>query len=239
MPPVRQTFRQPGHRRGSATPTHRSSPQRGRFLEPKSKEKAVERANESSMRNPLPDLWVARIFQAMQGNYGTRFLNQWKTGQTLPDGTDAGVKNAMAFWADKLGGFSDQPERIKRVLDSLPTDPPSLPQFVELCRMARSDDKPALPHKPTAEEAEHQRDMAKRLGDAIGAGKMRDGIDEHWATHPRSAMQLGMIFDAAKRDPRFQPCIDQMVADGICTEGGVLLKAYRGCNSWETLRRAA
>lgn len=187
----------------------------------------MDRANESSMRRPLPDLWVARIFQAMQGNYGTRFLNQWKTGQTLADGTDAGVKNAMAFWAEKLGGFADQPERIKRTLDSLPADPPSLPQFVELCRAARQNDKPAIAHKLTNEERQHQSEMAKRLGDVVGAGKLRDGIDAHWATHPRSAAHLAFIFDAAKKDKRFQPCIEQMVSDGICTAEGRLLKAYR------------
>lgn len=193
----------------------------------------MDRANESSMRRPLPDLWVARIFQAMQGNYGTRFLNQWKTGQTLADGTDAGVKNAMAFWAEKLGGFADQPERIKRTLDALPSEPPSLPQFIELCRMARPDDKPALPHKLTADEQRHQREKSLRLGEAVGSGKLRDGIDVHWATHPRSTMQIAMIFDAAKHDQRFKPCIEQMVSDGICTSEGRLLKVYRN-QRWES-----
>lgn len=188
----------------------------------------MDRANESSMRRPLPDSWVAKIFQAMQGNYGTRFLNQWKTGQSLPDGTDAGVRNAMGFWADKLGGFADRPACIRRVLDSLPTEPPSLPQFIELCRMSRPDDAaPMLPHKLTPEEREHQHEMSKRLGDVICHGKLKDGIDQHWATHPRSAMHLGFIFDAAKRDPRFKPCIEQMVGDGICTADGRLLKTYR------------
>lgn len=168
----------------------------------------------------------------MQGNYGSRFLNQWKTGQTLPDGTDAGLKNAMACWADKLGGFSEQPERIRRVLDSLPADPPSLPQFVELCRLSRADEKPLLTHKATPEERDHQREMSKRLGDAIGSGKLRDGIDEHWATHPRSVAHLRMIFDASKRDQRFIPCISQMVKDGICTEGGQLLRSYSG-GQWQ------
>lgn len=192
----------------------------------------MDRAQESLMRRPLPDSWVAKIFQAMQGNYGTRFLNQWKTGQTLEDGTDAGVKNAMAFWADKLGGFAEQPERIRRVLDSLPPEPPSLPQFVELCRLARPDDKPALPHKPTAEERDHSREMSKRLGDALGVGKIKDGIDAHWATHPRSEMHLKFIFEAAKNDQRFRPCIAQMVEDGICTENGRLLKSY-ATGTWQ------
>ena len=42
------------------------------------------------MQKQLPDGWIQRIFATMQGTYGTRFLNMWKTGQTLPDGTDAG-----------------------------------------------------------------------------------------------------------------------------------------------------
>lgn len=171
----------------------------------------------------------------MQGNYGSRFLNQWKTGQTLPDGTDAGLKNAMACWAEKLGWFVDHQERIRRVLDSLPADPPSLPQFVELCRLSRADEKPALPHKKTPEEREHQREMSQRIGQAIGSGKLRDGIDEHWATHPRSAAQLRMIFDAAERDPRFQRCIASMVELGVCSADGRLLKRYAGSGAWERL----
>ena len=185
-----------------------------------------QREQSSTSRQPLPGQWVSRIFQTLQGNYGSRFLNQWKIGQVLPDGQDAGLVNAKNVWAEKLSGFANQPERIKRVLDSLPPDPPTLPQFVDLCRMARANEKPALPHKQNAEERDHQRAMSKRLGDVIGAGKIRDGIDEHWATHPRSVMQLKFIFDAAAREPRYQRCIEQMVEDGICTSDGHLLRRY-------------
>lgn len=72
----------------------------------------------------------------MQGHYGTRFLNMWKTGQILPDGTDAGIANAMDLWDRKLAGFATTPETINKVLDNLPVDPPSLPQFRELLRQA-------------------------------------------------------------------------------------------------------
>ena len=54
----------------------------------------------------LPEGWIQRIFATMQGHYGTRFLNMWKTGQVLPDGTDAGVVNAMNHWSEKMGGTS-------------------------------------------------------------------------------------------------------------------------------------
>ena len=92
----------------------------------------MDRADASLMSpQSLPERYVAKIFQEMQGNYGSRFLNQWKTGQVLADGTDAGIVNAMAMWGKKLAGFIDHPECIRRALDRLPNDPPSLPQFVE------------------------------------------------------------------------------------------------------------
>jgi hypothetical protein len=87
---------------------------------------------ETSMPSKLPDGWIQRIFATMQGNYGTRFMNQWKTGQALPDGSDAGVVNAMNHWAEKMGGTSAA--TIKRALEQLPEEPPSLPQWMALLR---------------------------------------------------------------------------------------------------------
>lgn len=169
---------------------------------------------------------MGKIFQELQGNYGTRFLNQWKTGQTLADGSDAGVVNAMAMWGKKLSGFADQPERIRKVLDSLPADPPSLPQFMDLCRSVRANDKPALQHKPTPEEIERSREMSHKVASALKS-KINNGIDEHWATHPRSQAHFQFILDAARRDPRFIPCLEKLVAEGVCTEDHKLLKIYR------------
>jgi len=84
------------------------------------------------MSRKLPDGWIQRIFATMQGNYGTRFMNQWKTGQALPDGSDAGVVNAMNHWAEKMAGTSA--ETIKRALEQLPEEPPTLPQWMSLLR---------------------------------------------------------------------------------------------------------
>jgi hypothetical protein len=58
----------------------------------------------------------------------------WKIGQTLPDGSDAGIVNAMNHWAEKLGGYQNNPATIKRVLETLPEEPPTLPKFLEMCR---------------------------------------------------------------------------------------------------------
>lgn len=196
----------------------------------------MNRADESSMSRPhLPRPLVVEIFQTMQGNYGSRFLNQWRTGQIIDGGEhhgkDAGLVNAMAFWGMKLAGFADKPECIRRVLNRLPPDPPSLPQFAELCSQAPANEKPAIQHKLTSEDHQRMADAAreaKRAVEKASAEKV-----EFWATHPRSAKHLRDIFDAAKKVPKFQACIDEMVANGICTREGKLLKRYAGMSEWQ------
>jgi len=125
----------------------------------------------------LPDHWVQKIFVTLQGSYGTRFLNMWKTGQVLPDGNDAGVVNAMNLWAEKLGGYVDRPDVIKKVLDLLPHDPPTLPQFVELMRQAWTPPQtPALEHKWTEEElAKNKQRISKILDDFRKTMEQRHG----------------------------------------------------------------
>lgn len=81
----------------------------------------------------------------MQGNYGTRFLDMYRTGQVMPDGTDVGLRNAQEQWCRKLAGFADCPERIARALEQLPPHPPTLPEFLALCRQQPGDLQQGLP----------------------------------------------------------------------------------------------
>lgn len=114
----------------------------------------------------LPEAWINRIFSAMQGHYGTRWLNMWRIGQALPDGQDAGVVNAKLHWAEKLGGFnsSEGGAAIKQVLNSLPNDPPSLPVFHNLVRAAYQPAKGSqLEHKASPEELEEQRQRIEEM----------------------------------------------------------------------------
>ena len=83
------------------------------------------------MKEKLPDAWIKKIFQVMHANYGSKWLRMWMAGQVV-DGEDVGIVNAMQIWAEKLA--NQRPDTIKRALDSLPLEPPTLPQFVELCR---------------------------------------------------------------------------------------------------------
>lgn len=169
-------------------------------------------------------------------------MNQWKTGQTIREGTDqgkdVGLVNAMAFWGDKLAGFADQIERIEYALKTLPEEPPSLPQFVRMCNSAPAKDVPALRYTPTPEDEERARQAAKQAARVIKR-RASVGIDTFWATHPRSHMQMKFIRDSAQNDARFRQCIDEMVEKGICTEEGHLLKTYRDGQWWPVVRRAA
>lgn len=169
---------------------------------------------------------MTRIFQALQGNYGSRFTNMWRSGQLLPDGQDTGLLNAMNTWAEKLGGFHDQPERIRAVLDALPPEPPTLPQFVELCRHAPGKTVPAIEHKITEEERERGRQIAEKVAKAV----KRESTDHlAWARRPGSQKAMDAIFDGFKnamRYPQLARVFGELLEQGVCTEDGKLIKRW-------------
>lgn len=154
----------------------------------------------STSRQALPNEVIAWIFRELQGNYGSRFLNQWKTGQTTPGGSDAGVQNAMRTWARKLVGFSDQTHAIESVLEHLPNDPPSLPEFVALCRTAASrprDSAPKLQHVMTPEE----RATAERATNAAMKALNRDKRDHKaWAKRLQKREEAGEKLTVIQRN---------------------------------------
>lgn len=124
--------------------------------------------SETSPQNPsdcrLPDRWVERIFAHMAASYGTRFADLWA-------GQDAAT--VKAFWAVKLGGFAARGDVIKAALDALDEQqaPPSLPQFLAICRtQARRLPSPhlALPEPPPAVVTPERLDALRRFGRTFG-----------------------------------------------------------------------
>lgn len=118
--------------------------------------------------NPLPMAWIDRIFSHMGAMYGSKFADLWRDTDQLA---------VKALWAEKLGGFIDHPKAIKSALDSLDDKlwPPTLPEFLILCRSAVKREEPkvlALDHKLSPEEIEHNRqrlakiqaDLAAKMG---------------------------------------------------------------------------
>lgn len=108
----------------------------------------------------------------MQGHYGSRWLNTWRIGQTMPDGQDAGVVNAMATWANGLGMFasSEGAEAIGRALKSLPADPPSLPAFRALVQQFRQPAQRAIAHMPNEEERSENRNRIQAIAQSVKTG---------------------------------------------------------------------
>lgn len=188
------------------------------------------------MKPQLRNEWVERIFARLIGIYGAQFKAKFSQ---LENGVDVGMLIAKEAWANELGGFHDSPEAIAYALDHLPTDhAPNALAFRDLCRKAPRKEVAALPYKS---DAESEAKAKRAIADAAKALKPKDmdGIDRHWGTHPRSESQLKFIFDAARRDPRFQSCVDWMVEKGVCTTDGHLLKFYRDQQWHNVTRRAA
>ncbi len=84
---------------------------------------------------PMPNAADA-VFRAMHGLYGQLWLSKFATGQAGADGADAGVVSAKAIWAHGLRDFDSGVVKLalRQCLERHPDFPPSLPQFVALCR---------------------------------------------------------------------------------------------------------
>lgn len=97
---------------------------------------------------PMPDAADA-VFRAMHGFYGQLWLSKFATGQAGADGADAGVVSAKRIWAHGLRDFDAVTVRhaLRQCLERHPEFPPSLPQFVSMCRanQPREAYRPALP----------------------------------------------------------------------------------------------
>lgn len=137
-------------------------------------------------RPPLPESWVERIFDRMQGLYGSLWVDRWRSGETIkaPDGTtaDRGMILAKATWAQELGGFAGEAERIAKALDDCRGRnlPPTLPEFIGLCRQQYVEGPKELPAPAlSAEDRQARAAAAEKMAAQVAAGKV-DGAG-HWS----------------------------------------------------------
>ena len=142
----------------------------------------------------------------------------------------------MNVWAEKLGGFMEEPKSFGEVLANLPDEPPNLPEFVALCRgaMLRArDGQQAITHKLTPEEDAHNREMAEKALKAAKADREKDHLD--WAKRPRSRQAFQEVVKLAnatgqKADPRFRDILDKLITDGRATADNLLM--VWNCQDW-------
>ena len=76
------------------------------------------------------------VFRVMHGFYGNLFLSKFINGQTDDAGVDQGVVSARAIWSHCLRDFelATVKTALARTIDTHPEYPPTLPQFVALCK---------------------------------------------------------------------------------------------------------
>lgn len=108
-----------------------------------------------------PNDTANNVFKVFHGFYGNLFLSKFVNGQTGSDGVDQGVVSARAIWAHGLRDFdlSVVKTALTRTMDSHPEFPPTLPQFVALCKACKPREAvtfalpPAKPNPEIAKQA--------------------------------------------------------------------------------------
>lgn len=98
---------------------------------------------------PLPEQAVNNVFKVFHGFYGNLFLSKFSTGEVDAQGGDAGIVSARQIWGHGLRGIDAGTVKaaLAQCMERHPEFPPSLPQFVALCRACqpRETYKPATP----------------------------------------------------------------------------------------------
>lgn len=79
---------------------------------------------------------VKRLFMLFHGWYGNLLISRYNTGETGLDGKDKGVASAMKVWQGELARFAaeDIETAARRCQVDHPKYPPTLPEFVAICK---------------------------------------------------------------------------------------------------------
>ena len=138
--------------------------------------------NAQSTARTLPVSWVDRLFDRMQGFYGSLWVDRWRSGELDANGRDRGLLNAKATWCVELGGFVDQSERIQKAIEACRSCklPPTLPEFMELCRQASPNVVQALPAPKVSPDVARER-AAQIQNGAAGLARKSGYDHKKWA----------------------------------------------------------
>ena len=122
---------------------------------------------------------AASVFKTLFGLYGNLFLNKFSTGQQNSAGDDVGILSARGTWGYALRDYSEDTiaSAMSICLDRHPEFPPSLPQFVILCRAA-APRKVYRPAVPEIEMSQGLRSQFARKAREINAKHAQDAVDK-------------------------------------------------------------
>lgn len=141
---------------------------------------AIVSAPDFSKPKPvITDDSVNSVFRVMHGFYGNLFLSKFATGDVGPDG-DNGVISARGIWAHGLRDFGLETVKtaLSRTMGAHPEYPPTLPQFVALCKAIapRKSFHASLP-PPAVDHTEHARKARELLESLRATQPKENGLD--------------------------------------------------------------
>jgi hypothetical protein len=154
-------------------------------------------------------LLARHVFARLRAMWGTRFTAMWR---------GADMDEVFATWGEALAGIDR--ERIQRALVDCQNaeNPPTLPEFLRLCRAqpAASDHgAPQLPYvgvPTTREQARENLGRVRGMLGTIGRNARRDGL--FWARYPRSALAVTAMARGALSDHRLRTILLEHVDEG-------------------------
>lgn len=87
----------------------------------------LQAVKSSTSPQPMPTLWIERLFDKLSCYYGSKFGDLWRGCE---------IRSVKRTWAKALAGYS--PEEVKHGLDACLSRifPPTLPEFLMLCRQS-------------------------------------------------------------------------------------------------------
>ena len=138
---------------------------------------------------------AASVFKTLFGLYGNLFLSKYSTGQLNGAGEDVGILSARNTWGHGLRGFDEETiaSAMAVCLERHTEFPPSLPQFVLLCRAA-APRKLYRPAVPEIEMGQGLRSQYARQARAINAKH-----DERARQRATGHIPLPMTLDGLKQ----------------------------------------
>lgn len=104
----------------------------------------------------LPESWIEKIFGHMGDYYGSLFSDRWK---------DSNIASVKRTWAEALANFTDHPECFRLALKAMIDEcrmPPTLPEFVALCRKHYVRPEPQQKSLPDMSQAPLSREEGRK-----------------------------------------------------------------------------
>lgn len=148
---------------------------------------------------------IKRLFMLFHGWYGALFLARYATGDTGVDGKDRGTMSAMLVWQSRLAAFDGEVVRAaaERCETDHPQYPPTLPEFVAICRAVK-------PRVTTQEQFKIQ--MSEGLRSSYTARARAEAMARYRANE-RAA-------EGAVATDDGYPGLQQLVASAVSLAGG-------------------